>query len=236
MTPDAAFLQAIIASPDDDALRLAYADYLDERGDPRGEFIRIQIDLARLPEGDKRREVLEARERQVLMEHEDEFIGPFRSPLLHWRFRRGFVTGFAHAGLFQRTEVIVDYVGYRCWSYLRFYGDGFVIFVTSDGSPSQVARWFRRGDSSLGRQPPPAGRYALQQTSRRMELSFSLTAGYGAGFGLLVFAGRVEVRSDLFGVGLDVRLVLDMHIHNEGQTVQQVFQLVDVPGFDSASE
>ena len=38
MTPDEAFMQAIIESPDDDSLRLIYADYLDERGDPRGEF------------------------------------------------------------------------------------------------------------------------------------------------------------------------------------------------------
>lgn len=46
MTDHATFLRAIIAAPDDDLPRLVYADYLDERGDPRGEFIRLQIALA----------------------------------------------------------------------------------------------------------------------------------------------------------------------------------------------
>jgi uncharacterized protein (TIGR02996 family) len=50
MTPTDAFLPDICANPDDDTLRLIDADYLDERGDPRGEFIRVQIDLARLPD------------------------------------------------------------------------------------------------------------------------------------------------------------------------------------------
>ncbi len=45
-----AFLEAIIGRPDDDGPRLAYADWLDERGDAaRAEFIRVQIALARLP-------------------------------------------------------------------------------------------------------------------------------------------------------------------------------------------
>jgi uncharacterized protein (TIGR02996 family) len=42
------FLREILASPDDDAPRLIYADWLEERGDPRGEFIRVQCELARL--------------------------------------------------------------------------------------------------------------------------------------------------------------------------------------------
>lgn len=43
-----AFERAVVASPDDDTVRLVYADWLDERGDPRGEFIRVQIALARV--------------------------------------------------------------------------------------------------------------------------------------------------------------------------------------------
>jgi uncharacterized protein (TIGR02996 family) len=45
MTPDDAFLADIIANPDDNSLRLIYADYLDEQGDPRGEFLRIATEL-----------------------------------------------------------------------------------------------------------------------------------------------------------------------------------------------
>ena len=45
----AAFLQSIIAAPDDDAPRLVYADWLEEHGgEPeRAEFIRVQCELAR---------------------------------------------------------------------------------------------------------------------------------------------------------------------------------------------
>jgi uncharacterized protein (TIGR02996 family) len=44
---DDAFLRQILAHPFDDGPRLVYADRLDERGDPRGEFIRAQVELAR---------------------------------------------------------------------------------------------------------------------------------------------------------------------------------------------
>ena len=40
------FLAAVLQSPEDDGHRLIYADWLDEQDDPRGEFIRVQIELA----------------------------------------------------------------------------------------------------------------------------------------------------------------------------------------------
>jgi uncharacterized protein (TIGR02996 family) len=49
-TLPAEFLAAVIAAPDDDNPRLIAADWLDERGDVRGEFIRVQVELARTPE------------------------------------------------------------------------------------------------------------------------------------------------------------------------------------------
>ena len=49
MSDHAAFLNAVLERPDDDLPRLVYADYLDETGEPnRAEFIRVQIELARL--------------------------------------------------------------------------------------------------------------------------------------------------------------------------------------------
>src|SRR5262249_60458262 len=69
MTHEEAFLRAIRDSRDDDAPRLAYADWLEERGDPRGEFIRVQCELARISADDPRRPALGARERGVLAEH-----------------------------------------------------------------------------------------------------------------------------------------------------------------------
>jgi uncharacterized protein (TIGR02996 family) len=43
-----AFLRAILADPDDEAPRLIYSDWLDERGDPRAEFLRLECRLRAL--------------------------------------------------------------------------------------------------------------------------------------------------------------------------------------------
>ena len=48
MAEDAGFLRAIRERPDDGAARLVYADWLEERGDPRGEYLRLEQQLAQL--------------------------------------------------------------------------------------------------------------------------------------------------------------------------------------------
>jgi uncharacterized protein (TIGR02996 family) len=58
----AALRAAVYAAPDDDAPRLVLADYLLERGDPRGELIHVQCAIAR---GDHA-EALLAREQALL--------------------------------------------------------------------------------------------------------------------------------------------------------------------------
>src|SRR5437868_6707171 len=66
MPTEEAFVQAIIADPDDDAPRLIYADWLDEQGESeRAEFIRVQVALARMDEDDERRPELEARKSEL---------------------------------------------------------------------------------------------------------------------------------------------------------------------------
>ncbi|HKA08010.1 MAG TPA: TIGR02996 domain-containing protein [Gemmataceae bacterium] len=47
MTDETAFLKAIQAAPGDDAPRLVYADWLDERGDARGQFVRAEVQAAK---------------------------------------------------------------------------------------------------------------------------------------------------------------------------------------------
>src|SRR5438045_2915665 len=42
------FLQAILEHPDDEGTRLVFADWLEERGDPLGEYLRNQCRLAKL--------------------------------------------------------------------------------------------------------------------------------------------------------------------------------------------
>src|ERR1700754_5023358 len=62
---DEAFLRAISAAPDDDAPRLVYADWLDERGDTRAEFIRLQVRLRGLSPSDPALADLAARVREL---------------------------------------------------------------------------------------------------------------------------------------------------------------------------
>ncbi len=86
-----AFLQEIIAHPRDDAPRLIYADWLEEQGDPRAEFIRTQCELARLPDDAPQRPALESREAQLLNQYGAVWLGLLPPKLRRPHFRRGFV-------------------------------------------------------------------------------------------------------------------------------------------------
>jgi uncharacterized protein (TIGR02996 family) len=91
MSPEVGFLQDVIAHPDDDTVRLIFADWLEEHGDPRGEFIRLQCESARMAAADARRLIWQQRERWLEAEH-PEWVGPeLRELALSWTFRRGFV-------------------------------------------------------------------------------------------------------------------------------------------------
>jgi uncharacterized protein (TIGR02996 family) len=98
-------LRAVFAHPEDDAPRLAYADWLDESGgEPeRAAFIRVQCELHRLPADDPRRAVLERQAANLL-----------RGRKLRWRaqlpklggvvwgdFSRGFVDSVEFKSTYQ---------------------------------------------------------------------------------------------------------------------------------------
>lgn len=88
---EAAFLQAVLETPDDDGIRLIFADWLEERNDPYGEFIRIQVQLYRQPIGDPTRDALRQREQELLFRHGTTWRS-YLPGLLHGSdFRRGFV-------------------------------------------------------------------------------------------------------------------------------------------------
>ncbi len=93
-----AFLQAICESPDDDAPRLIFADWLEERGDPRGAFIRAQCVLERLDPADPIRQELEDEAQALLDRHEEEWTAPLHGVASKFRFRRGFVEEAAVSG------------------------------------------------------------------------------------------------------------------------------------------
>lgn len=71
VTTEDAFLRSICDDINDDLRRLVFADWLDERGDPRGEWLRIGCELAELGPKAKRRKKLEARKRELQESHRE---------------------------------------------------------------------------------------------------------------------------------------------------------------------
>lgn len=87
MSDHAAFRAAVAAAPDDDLPRLIYADWLDERGDVRGEFIRLQV-------AEARGEVTPAqvaRTQRWARKLGRDWAGSAADHALLFEFRRGFV-------------------------------------------------------------------------------------------------------------------------------------------------
>jgi uncharacterized protein (TIGR02996 family) len=115
----AAFLAAILAAPGDDAVRLVFADWLEEHGDvARAEFIRVQVGLAgveRRAGGPKalgllkwghpwrlRAKALRRRGRELLGQDIHLCLHcDWHAPVPHgsweWQYRRGFVDSVACA-------------------------------------------------------------------------------------------------------------------------------------------
>jgi uncharacterized protein (TIGR02996 family) len=96
MTHEEAFLLDILERPEDDTPRRVCADWLLDHHDPvrnaRGEFIHLQLDLARLPPEAPRPTHLVARERELLAAHGREWgAGLMRLGCYCWQYRRGFV-------------------------------------------------------------------------------------------------------------------------------------------------
>lgn len=107
----AALLGAILADPGRDDARRIYADLLGERGDPRGEFIQLDIALAG-PLSIRKRELLAARRAELSAAHQHAW---FPAALAERRVRRGFleaVTGdldqLAAAARLFATEPVVE--------------------------------------------------------------------------------------------------------------------------------
>jgi uncharacterized protein (TIGR02996 family) len=85
-------MEMVRAAPDDDDPRLIFADWCDATGDPaRGEFVRVQLALARLPARDRRRPPLARREQELHARHAGRWTESLRGLASGPVFRRGFV-------------------------------------------------------------------------------------------------------------------------------------------------
>lgn len=104
MAQAADFLAAIVADPNNDLPRLVYADWLEEQGDrgsvARSEFIRVQCELAQLPEHHPRAAELFDREQALLLEYDERWRAELELGRLGFNrqsapFRRGFLESFS---------------------------------------------------------------------------------------------------------------------------------------------
>ena len=89
MTNERALLAAINAKPDDDTVRVVYADFLEENGESeRAEFIRLQVELARGVKKASERQALERRQRGLLAANKSRWVAPLKQALGQGRWRR----------------------------------------------------------------------------------------------------------------------------------------------------
>ena len=88
-----AFLSDILEHPDDDAPRLVFADWLEDNGNPsRADFIRVQCELAQIPNDERRLLGLKQREADLLRRHQQCWTAPVAECRVSWPvFRRGFI-------------------------------------------------------------------------------------------------------------------------------------------------
>jgi uncharacterized protein (TIGR02996 family) len=92
MAENPALLAAIIANPAEDTPRLAYADWLDENGDPtRARFIRLQYEIEKLPPIGAKASKAKKEEEALLKKHQKKWAGEIAGLAGGYRFRRGFV-------------------------------------------------------------------------------------------------------------------------------------------------
>ena len=92
MNQEQPFLDAIAEAPEHDGPRLVYADWLDEQGQTaQAEFVRVQLQLARLTADDSGFARLQAREKELYYQHRDAWTAPLKKLGVTAWFRRGVV-------------------------------------------------------------------------------------------------------------------------------------------------
>src|SRR5262245_7867835 len=118
MNEEKALLAAAQSAPEDDAVRLVYADWLEDRDDPRGEFIRLEAEMGRLPPYSDRYVQLKARREELRPRIQEKWLRamgyvPRHRPLFH----------DLPAGRAERWRLVEEFIG--VWHRTLGPGDGF---------------------------------------------------------------------------------------------------------------
>jgi uncharacterized protein (TIGR02996 family) len=106
-----ALAAAIRADPHDRAAHAAYADWLTEQGDPKGEFIQVQLALEDETLPSAQRKTLQAREKELLKKHKAEWVGAWADfaeksrQAEDWTPPKGWVPYGFTRGVLTRVEV-----------------------------------------------------------------------------------------------------------------------------------
>jgi uncharacterized protein (TIGR02996 family) len=91
MSDEHALYAAIVAEPNDDAARRALGAYYDDRGDPRGELIRLQLESAEKDAAGIFDGKLYRRARDLLKKHGRTWAAPLADLITGYEFHRGFI-------------------------------------------------------------------------------------------------------------------------------------------------
>jgi uncharacterized protein (TIGR02996 family) len=78
---ESGFLHAISAQPDDLTSRRVYADWLEERGDPRSEYVRLQVRLAEISEDHPEHAALQSRIRKLRLDQKPYWLALLDPPV-----------------------------------------------------------------------------------------------------------------------------------------------------------
>jgi uncharacterized protein (TIGR02996 family) len=179
----AAFLAAIRDNPDDDASRLIFADWLEEQGDPRGEFLRVQCMLAGMDGDDPRRAELQRHEAELLHQHSQNWLAS-PPPEIQASFQRGLLSVWVSAEVLGRPPLTGS---------ARFLAAAARLGVTAQGqSKDQAAQWLLAQRSWVGE----LGLYSVADDSLRRAIARGLLAPVVAltlAYGPLTDAGLIHL-------------------------------------------
>jgi uncharacterized protein (TIGR02996 family) len=228
MNQEQAFLRAVCENPEDDDVRLVFADWLDEHGEPeRAEFIRLQIEQARLPEWDRRWLECERRCRDLWI-HAYRALPKLPTTHLSWdlvAFRRGFPEGIQLMGVasfLPHAEAVFATGPVR---HLKL-----DLFLDNDVTPLADSPWLARLRSLDMR----CGRLGEAQVARLCGSPHGVALR-----GLAFHTDRPGTPAGITGAGVEALLrsptfarlaTLDLGYHNTGIVPPFVAALAAVPG------
>src|SRR5262245_66515414 len=72
-------LAAARGNPEDDGPRLVLADWLEEQGDPRGEFVRLECRLEAMEDGDPQYPVFRPRSDELAERYGEAWLAPVKA-------------------------------------------------------------------------------------------------------------------------------------------------------------